>query len=173
MEKVNFELPESAVAQETRNAVYDIVHQNTKRGVSRELIEQQKDDIYAAATSSAKERVKLAFLIQRIAEKEGVKVTQEEVLKRAQAHRDNAPDSARPVHQGFAEAQRAWANCSSRLRTRRRSTSSKRARRSRTWRRRAPRREAENRVDRQFTFWLPLAHGPRLVKKNETQQPAA
>ena len=85
MEKVNFELPESAVLQETRNAVYDIVHQNTKRGVSRDLIEQQKDEIYAAATSSAKERVKLAFLVQRIAEKEGVKVTQEEVLKRAQA----------------------------------------------------------------------------------------
>jgi trigger factor len=85
MEKVNFELPESAVAQETRNAVYDIVHQSTKRGLPREIIEQQKDDIYAAATSSAKERVKLAFLVQRIAEKEGVKVTQEEVLKRAQS----------------------------------------------------------------------------------------
>ena len=83
--KVNFELPESAVAHETRNAVYDIVHQNSKRGLPREIIEQQKDQIYAVAATSAKERVKLAFLIQRIAEKEGVKVTQEEVLKRAQA----------------------------------------------------------------------------------------
>jgi len=81
----NFDLPETAVAHETRNVVYNIVQENSKRGVPRELIEKQKDEIYSAAASSAKERVRLAFLIQRIAEKEGVKVTQEEVLKRAQS----------------------------------------------------------------------------------------
>ena len=70
LDRVNFDLPETAVAQETRNAVYDIVRQNTKRGVTREMIEQQKEQIYSAATYNAKERVKLSFLIQRIAEKE-------------------------------------------------------------------------------------------------------
>jgi len=85
LDRVNFELPESAVAQETRNAVYDIVRQNTKRGVTREQIEKQKEEIYSAATCNAKERVKLAFLIQRIAEKEELKVSQEEILKRAQS----------------------------------------------------------------------------------------
>jgi trigger factor len=82
--RVNFDLPESAVAQETRNAVYDIVRQNTKRGVTRETIEQQKEEIYSAATYNAKERVKLAFLIQRIAEKENLQVSEEEILKHAQ-----------------------------------------------------------------------------------------
>ena len=85
LDRVNFDLPESAVAQETRNVVYDIVRQNTKRGVTREMIEQQKEQIYSAATHNAKERVKLAFLIQRIAEKEELKVSQEEILKRAQS----------------------------------------------------------------------------------------
>jgi trigger factor len=85
LDRVNFDLPESAVAQETRNAVYDIVRQNTKRGVTREMIEQQKEQIYSAATYNAKERVKLSFLIQRIAEKEELKVSQEEILKRAQS----------------------------------------------------------------------------------------
>ena len=80
----NFDLPESAVAHETRNVVYDIVRENTQRGVARDLIEKQKEEIYSAATQSAKERVKLAFLVQRIAEKEGIQVSQEEVLKRAQ-----------------------------------------------------------------------------------------
>jgi trigger factor len=84
LDRVNFDLPESAVVQETRNAVYDIVRQNTKRGVTREMIEQQKEEIYSAATHNAKERVKLAFLIQRIAEKENVQVSQEEILKHAQ-----------------------------------------------------------------------------------------
>ncbi len=85
LDRVNFDLPESAVAQETRNAVYDIVRQNTKRGVTREMIEQQKEQIYSAATYNAKEHVKLSFLIQRIAEKEELKVSQEEILKRAQS----------------------------------------------------------------------------------------
>ena len=38
-----------------------------------------------SAAGSAKERVKLAFLIQRIAEKEDIKVAQEEILQRVQA----------------------------------------------------------------------------------------
>ena len=81
----NFDLPEIAVAHETRTVVYDIVRENTQRGVARDLIEKQKDEIYSAATQSAKERVKLSFLIQRIAEKEGVQVSQDEVLKRVQS----------------------------------------------------------------------------------------
>jgi trigger factor len=84
LSRVNFELPESVVAHETRNAVYDMVNQNTRRGASREMIEQHKDQIYSVAAGSAKERVKLAFLVRRIAEQEGVKVSQEEVLKQAQ-----------------------------------------------------------------------------------------
>ena len=53
--------------------------------MGRDLIEKEKDQIYNAAASSAKERVKMAFLIQRIAEKEDIKVSQEEVLQRVQA----------------------------------------------------------------------------------------
>ncbi len=82
--RVNFDLPETAIAHETRNVVYDIVRENSQRGVPKELIEKQKEQIYSAAANSAKDRVKLAFLVQRIAEKEEIKVTQEEVLQRAQ-----------------------------------------------------------------------------------------
>ena len=81
----NFDLPETAVAHETRNVVYNIVQENSKRGVPRDLIEKQKEEIYTAATRSAKDRVKLAFLVQRIAENEGIKVSQEEVLRRVQS----------------------------------------------------------------------------------------
>ena len=85
LDRVNFDLPETAVAQETRNVVYDIVRENSQRGVARDLIEKQKDEIYSAATRSAKEHVKLSFLVQRIAEQENIKVSQEDVLRRAQA----------------------------------------------------------------------------------------
>ncbi|MCU0784555.1 MAG: trigger factor [Verrucomicrobia bacterium] len=82
--RVTFDLPEGSVARETRNVVYELVQENAKRGVSREIIEKEKDAIYSAAAGSAKERVKLAFLIQRIAEKEDLKVAQEEILQRVQ-----------------------------------------------------------------------------------------
>jgi trigger factor len=85
LDRVMFDLPESAVAHETRNVVYDLVRENSQRGVKRDMIEKQKDEIYAAATHNAKERVKLSFLIQRIAEQEKITVSQEEVVKHAQS----------------------------------------------------------------------------------------
>ena len=84
LDRVNFDLPETAVAHETRNVVYDIVRENSQRGVGRDVIEKQKDEIYSAAARSAKERVKLSFLIQRIAEQEKIAVSEEEALRRAQ-----------------------------------------------------------------------------------------
>jgi trigger factor len=80
--RVNFDLPETAVAHETRNVVYDLVQENTKRGVPRQVIEQQKEQIFSAATHNAKERVKVQFLLQKIAEKEDIKISQEEIAQR-------------------------------------------------------------------------------------------
>lgn len=82
MERVNFDLPESVVQQETRNVVYDIVAENQKRGVSKEAIDQQKEEIYSMANQSAKDRVKLSFIFQGIAEKEGIRVLPEELKAR-------------------------------------------------------------------------------------------
>lgn len=84
LDRVQFDLPETPVANVTRNVVYDIVRENTQRGISRDLIEKQKDEIYSTAAASAKERVKFAFLSQRIVEKEKVSVSQEDVLRHAQ-----------------------------------------------------------------------------------------
>ncbi|TAL03448.1 MAG: trigger factor, partial [Verrucomicrobia bacterium] len=48
---INFDLPEGAVAAETRNVVYNLVQENAKRGISRESIEKEKDAIYSAAAA--------------------------------------------------------------------------------------------------------------------------
>jgi trigger factor len=62
--------------------VYDIVRANQQRGVSKEAIDEKKDEIYTVANTNAKERVKVALMLNRIAEKEGIKVTQEELSRR-------------------------------------------------------------------------------------------
>jgi trigger factor len=84
LDRVQFDLPETPVANTTRNVVYDIVQENSRRGIARDVIEKQKDEIYSAAAANAKEQVKLAFMIQKIVEKEKISVSQEEVLRRAQ-----------------------------------------------------------------------------------------
>jgi trigger factor len=82
LDQITLDLPASALAHETRNVVYDIVRENQNRGVAKELIEKQKEEIYAAASAGAKDRVKAAFVFQKIAEKENIKVTQEELAQR-------------------------------------------------------------------------------------------
>ncbi|PYJ92779.1 MAG: trigger factor, partial [Verrucomicrobia bacterium] len=82
LKQVNCELPESIVLSETRNVVYDIVRENQQRGVSKETIEQQKDQIFSVANNSAKDRIKAAFVLGRVAEQEGIKADQKEVTQR-------------------------------------------------------------------------------------------
>jgi trigger factor len=80
--KVTIDLPESVVQKETRNVVYDLVNENQRRGVAREVIDREKDQIYAAATQTANDRVKVGFLFHKIAEKEGIRATKEELNAR-------------------------------------------------------------------------------------------
>jgi trigger factor len=81
-DRVQCELPESLVQGETRNAVFNIVAENTQRGVSKEVIDQKKDEIYSYAANTAKEKLKVAFLLGRVAEKESIQVTREELMAR-------------------------------------------------------------------------------------------
>ena len=61
---------------------YELVRENQQRGVAKETIDEKKDEIYSAAATSAKDRVKVAFIIGKIAAEEGVKVSSEEVNQR-------------------------------------------------------------------------------------------
>jgi len=82
---VSFDLPETPVQNETRNLVYQFVNDYKKRGASDEAIDQQKEKIYGVAAESAKGRVKAMVLFQKIAEKEGIRVSQEEISARVVA----------------------------------------------------------------------------------------
>ncbi len=81
-EKVSFDMPETTLQIETRNVVYEMVSENQRRGVPKELIEQKKDEIYNAATGIAKERLKISYLFHKISEKEGIRADQNEMNTR-------------------------------------------------------------------------------------------
>lgn len=82
LDKVNFDLPESVVTAETRSVINDIVQDSHRRGIPTENIESQKNEIFGYANTSAKERVKGAFVLGRIADKEGIRVSQEDLVQR-------------------------------------------------------------------------------------------
>lgn len=79
LKDVDCELPESALMKETRSVIYNIVEENHKRGISKELIDEHKDQIFSEANDSAKGRLKVSFLLTRIAEKEEIKVDSKEM----------------------------------------------------------------------------------------------
>lgn len=79
LERVNFALPETPVQAETKNLVYEMVSDYQQRGLSKEIIDQQKDQIYALANRGAQSRVKAMFLFQKIAEKEGIRISEPEI----------------------------------------------------------------------------------------------
>lgn len=74
VESTAMELPESVVQDETRHIVRDVVTENTMRGVPRQRIEEHREDIVGAAEKSSQARVKLTFILDRIADKENIKV---------------------------------------------------------------------------------------------------
>jgi trigger factor len=84
LDQVQIPLPESLVEDETRNIVYHIVQENQQRGASKEAIDAQKDQIYAAANATAKQRVKSTLVFQRVAEQEGVRIERLDLVKRVQ-----------------------------------------------------------------------------------------
>ena len=77
-----FDLPESLVAAETRSIIYDMVRENTMRGVTKEELEKRKDEIFGFATQSAKDRLRASFILSAIADAEQIKVEKKEVEER-------------------------------------------------------------------------------------------
>jgi len=79
--RVSMELPESLVEEETRGAVFDIVKANADRGISKEALADRKDQIYGAANQGARDRLKISFLLSRIAEQEKIQITNDELSR--------------------------------------------------------------------------------------------
>jgi trigger factor len=78
-DKATFDLPESVVTEETQNVIYQMIEENQRRGVPSAEMEKAKDEILSNATTSAKDKVKVGFILEKIAEAEKIEVTPEEM----------------------------------------------------------------------------------------------
>jgi trigger factor len=80
--RVECELPQSYLKDETRRIMSEIVQQNQMRGISEDVLRENQKNIITTASRSARERVKANFILGRIAEKEGIEVKPEELRDR-------------------------------------------------------------------------------------------
>ena len=74
-----FDLPETLVTSYTREIVQDIVADNARRGIPQEEIARHKDTILGNATTSARDRLRLEFILIKIAQKEKITVNPSEI----------------------------------------------------------------------------------------------
>lgn len=79
MGMVEFPLPESLIDMETENVMRQVVMDNMRRGVDQEHLEKNKESIHAQSRQSAEGRVKLQLILDQIAEKENVEVTDQDM----------------------------------------------------------------------------------------------
>ena len=79
---LDFELPQEIVMRETQSRVNDIFSSNTERGVSEDELVEHQEEIIESAGQQAQSSVKTSFILEQIAEKEKIDVSQEEILER-------------------------------------------------------------------------------------------
>ncbi len=78
---VEFPLPESLVDQETESAMRQVVMENMQRGIAQEQLEASKEDIHAQSRKNAESRVKLQLILDQIAEKEEIEVSDQDMTQ--------------------------------------------------------------------------------------------
>ena len=76
------DLPQSLVEEEARHIIQDVVQENVRRGVNKDDIEQHREDIFSRAAQSAADRVKVNYILSRIADDEKITVSDADVEQR-------------------------------------------------------------------------------------------
>jgi len=85
LSKVECELPQNLVRAKTQSILNEIVRENQARGVDEGVLKENEKQIVGAASANAREQLKGTFVLLRIAEKEGLRVTREELFGRVAA----------------------------------------------------------------------------------------
>ena len=86
MKNAVLDVPESEEHDESHRIVYEMVEENTRRGVPEQEIRDNIAKISESAKTAAKDRVKLRYLLKRIAREEKIEATDAEVTALLNAH---------------------------------------------------------------------------------------
>jgi trigger factor len=77
--KLDFELPASLIDLETQDVLRQFIEENMRRGVPQEQFEKDKKELFENARKAAAARVKMQLILGRIADQEGIKLTENDM----------------------------------------------------------------------------------------------
>lgn len=81
LESVQFAIPESGIESETEAVLRDFMQRNMQQGVSAEELEKNKEQLHEGASKAAADRLKSRLILSKIAEKEKVKVENDDLSR--------------------------------------------------------------------------------------------
>ncbi|PYI63564.1 MAG: trigger factor [Verrucomicrobia bacterium] len=97
-EQIQFELPPALLQNETRRALAELVQRNRERGVTDEMLKEKEKELIDGAAGLAANRLKTNFILHRIAEREKIQVTKDDVdlrIRQEAGRYDISPDKMR------------------------------------------------------------------------------
>lgn len=86
LKSVTLDVPETAVQDESHSIVYEMVQENSRRGVPEQEIRDNLGKISESAKAAATDRLKLRYLLKRIAKEEKITVVDAEVTSLMASH---------------------------------------------------------------------------------------
>jgi trigger factor len=92
-ERIQLELPPALLKNETRRFLADLVQRNRERGVTDEMLKEKEKELIETAAGLAAHRLKTNFILHRIAERENISVSRDDIniRLREEAARYNVP----------------------------------------------------------------------------------
>jgi trigger factor len=78
-EHISFELPPALMKNETRRVLGELVQRNRERGISDEMLKGKEKELIEGAAGLAAHRLKTNFILHRIAERENIKTSRQEI----------------------------------------------------------------------------------------------
>lgn len=97
-ERIQVELPPALLQNETRRALAELVQRNRERGVTDDMLKEKEKELIDVAAGMAAHRLKTNFILHRIAEREKIQVTKEDLdshIRQEAARYDISPDKMR------------------------------------------------------------------------------
>lgn len=102
-EKVEFDLPQDLVNREAQRRTNDMAMRAMQQGVGEGELVKHQDEILDNATKQARESVKVSFILEQVAKKEGLTVTDQQL---SYALANMAARQKKQVKKFMAEAQK-------------------------------------------------------------------
>jgi len=98
LDSINFDLPMDVVADQATMLLQRQYANLIRQGLGREQLEEQKEQLQAGSEEQAKEQLRVFFIMDKIAEKFGIDVTDEEInghIARVAIQRGQRPERLR------------------------------------------------------------------------------